>query len=172
MRVHLMVSLILTMVLPAVAMAQPSTLEAGLLKSMSIKVNQEGDIERDDSSGIAIRNYKRSNYIKAEPDLRYDYIDNYLLLKPATFLGHDLKVIEEEYIAAYVGCCVSPGVGVIIKQKGSLNNVKAFARKNRCSIEPINFNAHLRVLGIKKPQAPTGNYYALSCRERDMDRHE
>ncbi|ALF59206.1 hypothetical protein [Psychrobacter urativorans] len=172
MRVHLVFSLIITMVVPVIARAQPSNLEAGLLKSMTIKLDNEGDIERDESSGVAIRNYKRNNYIKAAPDFRYDYIDNYLLLKPATFLGHDLKVIEEEYMSAYIGCCVSPGVGVIIKQKGSLNNVKDFARKNRCSIEPINFNAHLRELGIKKPQAPTGNYYALSCRERDIERHE
>lgn len=170
MKISLITSILVMAILPTIAVAHVDDLERGLLKSMSITVNSEGNLERSGDSGAAIRSYKKLNFIKNSPDLRYDYIDNYLLLKPATLMGHDLKIIEEEYMGRYVGCCVSEGVGAVIRQQGSLNRLSKFAQQNRCSIEPINLNVHLRKFGIKNANVPRGNYYAISCRERDLER--
>lgn len=168
MRIHLVFSLIITMLLPSVVMAQDITLELGLLKSMSIFINDEGVVERSESSDKAIQAYMRKNYVDNTPNFRYDYTDHYFLNKPALLLGHDLKTIEEEYMAEYVGCCVSSGVGAVIKRQGSLKRVQDFAKKNRCSIEPVDFNGHLRSLNIKNPRALRGEYYSISCREREL----
>ncbi|WP_201532984.1 hypothetical protein [Psychrobacter ciconiae] len=156
---------------PMAATAHVDDLERGLLKSMTITIDRDGNIIRNNKySGAAIRSYKKLNFIKNTPDLRYDYTDNYLLRKPASLLGHDLKIIEEEYMGRYIGCCVSEGVGAVIRQQDSLSRLNSFAKKNRCSIERVNFDDYLRAFGIKNPNPPRGNYYSISCRDRDLAR--
>lgn len=174
MKLPLMASLLMITVLPALptiaAAAQIDDLERGLLKAMTVTVSRDGRIKRSNYSGVAIRSYKRLNFIKNTPDSRYGYSDNYLLRKPATLLGHELKIIEEEYIGRTVGCCVNEGVGAVIRQQGSLNRLKSFAQRNRCSIAPVNFRNYLGAFGIKNANIPRGNYYAISCRETDLKR--
>ena len=168
MNIYLAVSTIIAFSLSTTVVAQDKSLEQGLLTSMSIFINKEGSIERSESSGEAIQSYMTQRYIDKHPNFRYDYTDYYLLNKPALLLGHDLKVIEEEYPSQYIGCCVSPGVGAVVRQKGSLNSLQAFAQKNRCSIEPIEFNAYLKKLNFKNLTVPKGRYYSISCREREL----
>ena len=172
MKIYGVMSVLITLLLPSAVIAQNTTLEQGLLTSMSVVTDSENNLHRNDSSGQAIQAYMRQNYINKKPNFRFDYTDYYLLNKPALLLGHELKVIEEEYMSAYIGCCVSPGVGAVIRQKGSLDRLKDFAKKNRCSIEPINFNDYLKDLNIRRPNAPSGNYYAISCRERELYRDD
>ena len=62
----------------------------------------------------------QAGYIDNKPNLRADYTDYYLLNKPARFMGHELVMIEEEYMSRYIGCCVSPGAGLSVKVSGSL----------------------------------------------------
>jgi hypothetical protein len=170
MNIYGLLGLTITLLLPTIVTAQDTTLEQGLLQSMSIFIDSEGVVQRHESSDKAIQAYMKQNYVNKTPNFRYDYTDHYVLKKPASLLGHDLKTIEEEYMAAYVGCCVSPGVGAIIKQKGSLERLQNFAKRNRCSIEPIDFNDHLESLNVKNTRAPRGNYYSISCRERELER--
>ena len=83
-------------------------------------------------------------------------------------MGHDLKVIEEEYMSADIGCCVNAGLGLSLKIHGSLISLNAFAEENGCNVEEnINLYQELTDLGIKV-HPMSGRYVRLSCRERDL----
>lgn len=184
MKVYGVISLLVTLVLPSAVVAQSTLdnqssqraqsirLEQGLLNSMSIFIDNEGIIQRNESSGQAIQAYMKQNYVNKKPNVRFDYTDYYFLKKPASLLGHELKVIEEEYMAEYIGCCVSPGVGAVIRQRGSLDELKDFAIKNKCSLEPIDFDEYLKNINVKYPKALHKNYYSISCRERELNKEE
>ncbi|MGK5023137.1 hypothetical protein [Janthinobacterium sp. RB2R34] len=142
-------------------------LENGLTSALHLK---KGGSERVGTSGKAIQAYARAGYIDARPDLRADYTDYYLLKKPAPFMGHELVMIEEEYMLRYIGCCVSPGAGLSVKVNGSIRALEAFAHAHRCSlIDNADMQGELASLGIRRKLAP-GRYATLSCRERDAER--
>jgi hypothetical protein len=152
----------------ALAAADPG-LETGLLHALHLK---KGMTERTGTSGKAIAAYMREGYVGKHPDQRFDYTDYYLLKKPASFMGHELVLIEEEYITQYIGCCVSPGVGVTVKVRGSTRKLQAFARAQRCTLrDPVDIRHALNEVAIKA-RLPKGHYASLSCRERDAEREE
>lgn len=141
-------------------------IESGLISALQLK---KGTTERIGDSGKAIRAYMREGLVKKKPNQRADYTDYYLLNKPAKFMGHDLIVIEQEYMTAYIGCCVSPGVGVTVKVIGNTKNLEEFATENRCTLtEHVNLKDELSRVSIKT-NLPTGNFASLSCRERDAE---
>ncbi|PHV23662.1 hypothetical protein CSQ92_12120 [Janthinobacterium sp. BJB446] len=148
------------------AAADPG-LESGLLHALQLK---KGTTERVGTSGKAIAAYMREGYIGKHPDQRADYTDYYLLKKPASFMGHELVLIEEEYITQYIGCCVSPGAGVTVKVRGNTQKLQAFARAQRCTLtDPVDVQHALNDVAIKT-RLPKGHYASLSCRERDAER--
>lgn len=147
--------------------ADDTNLETGLVAALSLK---KGTTERIGDSGKAIQAYIRAGLINKKPNQRADYTDYYLLKKPASFMGHELVVIEEEYMARYVGCCVSPGAGVSLKLTGSAKNLEDFAQLNKCTLKKdVNLQKELQDVSIKATLRP-GSYANLSCRERDADR--
>lgn len=86
-------------------------------------------------------------------------------------MGHTLMVIEEEYMTKYIGCCVSPGVGITVKINGSTKNLEAFAKENGCRLsddEDIQY-VFSHTLNSKL-NFPEGTYASLSCRERDAQK--
>ena len=142
-------------------------LEPGLLKAMHLK---KGTSERSGGAGKAIRAYKRLGYVNQKPNQRADYVDYYLMKKPASFMGHELVVIEEEYMSNWVGCCVSPGVGVSVKVTGSTVKLEEFALANKCGLtDQVALDRELRSVGVKVT-LPKARYASLSCRERDATR--
>ncbi|MBR7635523.1 hypothetical protein [Janthinobacterium lividum] len=150
------------------AAADPG-LESGLIHALQLK---KGTTERVGTSGKAIAAYMREGYIGKHPDQRADYTDYYLLKKPASFMGHELVLIEEEYITQYIGCCVSPGAGVTVKVRGNTKKLQAFARAQRCTLtDPVDVQHALNDVAIKT-RMPKGHYASLSCRERDAERDE
>ncbi|MGX9717863.1 hypothetical protein ACWYXJ_26900 [Janthinobacterium lividum] len=150
------------------AAADPG-LETGLLHALHLK---KGTTERVGTSGKAIAAYMREGYIGKHPDQRADYTDYYLLKKPASFMGHELVLIEEEYITQYIGCCVSPGAGVTVKVRGNTQKLQAFASAQRCTLtDPVDVQHALNDVAIKT-RMPKGHYASLSCRERDAERDE
>ena len=152
----------------AVAADAPS-LESGLLHAMQLK---PGTTERTGTSGKAIEAYARAGLLDKKPNQRYDYTDYYLLKKPATFLGHELVLIEEEYITQYIGCCVSPGAGVTLKVQGSTQKLQAFALAQRCTLtDPVDIGHALSEVAIQA-RLPKDHDASLSCRERDAERDE
>ena len=146
--------------------SEEQRLELGLINAMKL-IN--GQLERAGDSGEAIQAYIKKGYLNKKPNRRVDYTDYWLLKKPATFMGHTLIMIEEEYLLKYIGCCVNEGVGITLKISGSSANLKHFASENGCSFsEEIDIQHELKSLGIKS-NFPKGNYVSLSCRVRDND---
>jgi|SRR5450830_417913 len=141
-------------------------LESGLIHALQLK---PGTSERSGYSGLAIKAYKQAGLVGKKPNQRADYTDYYLVAKGASFLGHELLLIEEEYMTQYIGCCVSPGVGVTVKVHDSTKNLAAFAKAKRCTLlDPVDLNHALRDVAIKT-RFPKAHYASLSCRERDAN---
>ncbi|MDO8037619.1 hypothetical protein [Janthinobacterium sp. SUN137] len=153
----------------ASAAAADGGLENGLIHALHLK---KGTTQRVGTSGKAIAAYMREGFIGKRPNQRFDYTDYYLLKKPASFMGHELVLIEEEYITQYIGCCVSPGAGVTVKVNGSTQKLQAFASAQRCTLtDPVDIRKNLREVAIQAT-LPKGHYASLSCRERDAEREE
>lgn len=147
--------------------ADDKRLETGLAAALSLK---SGTTERIGDSGEAIDAYIRAGLINKKPNQRFDYTDYFLLKKPASFMGHKLVVIEEEYMDQYVGCCVSPGAGVSVRLIGSAKNLEDFSQLNKCTLtKNVNLKMKMREVNIKV-DLHSGSYANLSCRERDANR--
>ncbi len=149
---------------PTLRAAADASPEATLADALRLK---KGTTDRLGSARAAIKRYAGAGLIGAKADARADYTDYYQLKKPATFMGHTLVVLEEEYMTRNVGCCVSPGLGLTVQLAGGGGNLETFAKQNGCKlatgVDPV---ADLKSVGIKS-MLPKGSYATLSCRERD-----
>jgi len=125
------------------------------------------DNGRQKNAGMVVREFKAAGLIPFKPE-RVDYTDYYPVLKPLQVLGHDLVIVEEEYMGRYVGCCVSEGAGMVLRLRGDAARLEAFAQANKCSVEKFKDAAAYRE---NNPNVgfplPAGAYAALSCRARD-----
>lgn len=141
-------------------------LENGLTNALKFDTKSSS---RLGSSGEAIQAYMREGIVNKKPNLRYDYTDYYIVNKPSKIMGHELVMIEEEYMSQYVGCCVSPGLGITVKVAGDTKKLEIFAKENKCSFtDRIDFQQEINNIGIKTKVLP-GDYASLSCRERDAE---
>lgn len=146
--------------------ANNSNIEEDLINALRLK---SGGNERMADSGKAIQAYIKTGLLDKKPAGRSDYTDFHILKQPTSLMGHKLIVIEEEYMSEYIGCCVSPGIGVIVETVDGGENLTEFARKNGCSVEEhVNLEQELSGLDIKN-LLPTGDFTSLSCRERDIN---
>ena len=117
----------------------------------------------------AIEAYISKGVISKKPEMRADYTDYYVVKTPASFIGHDLLIIKEEYMSTYVGCCVNPGLVIVVKVNGNPKSLHKFADTNKCFMEDnIDVQKELRGLSIKTT-VPKGRYASLSCREMDAN---
>lgn len=124
--------------------------------------------ERVGNSGKAIQAYMRAGIVNKKPNTRVDYTDYYLVKKPASFMGHELLMIEEEYMTTYLGCCVSEGVGITVRLNGDDTALKNFANANACSVESkVDMETQFVYLDLNA-KVSAGNYTTLSCRDRDV----
>ncbi|MBC3920163.1 hypothetical protein H8L32_22055 [Undibacterium sp. CY18W] len=147
--------------------AAESDLENRLIQALSIKNN---GTDRQAQSRPVITAYKQAGILARQTDARADYVDFYLLRKPASFMGHKLVLLEEEYMDTYVGCCVSPGMGLVVQVSDSTKNMQNFAEKNACTFKPhADVFDTLKTYGIKN-KLPKVDYASLSCRERDAQK--
>lgn len=160
----LLAALISSMVLAfASAQAVAEQPEQALIRSLSIDSSTK---QRLAPSADAVKAFIAEGYANRKPDYRFDYNDYRALRKPAHLFGFSIVILEEEYMAKYVGCCVSPGIGVVLSGRGDLQKLEAFASKNGCSVEapadPSVIPAEMKL------RIPPGKLAYLSCRERDI----
>lgn len=140
-------------------------LESDLIKALQLN---KDTIERVGDSGKAIQAYMSQGIVNKKPNQRSDYTDYYIVNKAEKFMGHDLVVIEEEYMTQNIGCCVNPGAGVSVRINDDSENLMKFAQENGCSLtEHVNLSETLNNVGISA-DFPEGDYASLSCRERDI----
>lgn len=166
-RTVLLFAAVLGLTLPAAVPSKAAGVaaEAALVEALSLDARTG---ERLTPSGPAVRAFIAGGHVGRKPDLRFDYNDYRMLRKPARLFGFTILVLEEEYMAKYVGCCVSPGLGVMLTGHGDARKLAAFARANGCSLEaPADPSGIPAELGLAVPAA--GLTY-LSCRERDVSR--
>jgi hypothetical protein len=166
--IRIIVILILIAVPNSQAMAlNNQDIETGLISALRLK---KGTTERVGNSGEAIQAYMRAGIVNKKPNERFDYTDYYLVNKSVKLMGHDLIVIEEEYILRYIGCCVSPGAGVTVKVTENTENLEEFARTNGCTFtDNVNLQEKLSSVGISAT-LPQGRFASMSCREKDVQR--
>lgn len=139
-------------------------LEPGLIKALKLK---RGTTERLGDSGTALQAYIKAGYMDLKPVQRADYTDYRLFKKPTKLMGHTLVLVEEEYMARHIGCCVNPGVAVTVRVSGSSDNLEQFADENGCSFDDAaDPRSALDTYGIKA-NFPKGKYASISCREGD-----
>lgn len=149
------------------SLAADARLENQLI--LALKIKPDGQ-DRQARSRPVIRAYQQAAFISKKPQQRADYIDFYLLQKPASFMGHTLILLEEEYMDEYVGCCVSPGISLMLKANADTQAVQDFANKNACTFTPhADMFDRLRIFGIDHKLAKA-DYAMLSCRERDAQK--
>ncbi len=122
-----------------------------------------GDNQRKIDSGVAIRALIKHGYLPRKPEPRADYVDYRLLRKPLALFGHPVLVIEEEYLSTYIGCCVNPGIGLIIEKAGNTTKLDAFLSSNKCSANsPLGPEYAMDLVGLKPNSDAT--YISISCR--------
>jgi tetratricopeptide (TPR) repeat protein len=144
-------------------------METGLINALRYDMRSS---TRVGNSGDAIQVYMGEGYVSMGPNKRANYTDYYVVTRPTKFMGHDLVLIEEEYLVPpVVGCCVNPGAGVTVRVNGSTNTLQEFATYNRCSFTPhVNLLQKQRAVGIQSGVSP-GEYASLSCRERELSQN-
>ncbi len=126
------------------------------------------DFKRQANAGAVLREMKAQAFIPFKPE-RVDYTDYYPLLKRVSVFGHDLVIVEEEYMTQYVGCCVSEGAGFVVRLNGDVQPLKQFATANQCRVEVYeNLKAFRESvflnIGLRLGE---GKYAEVSCRARD-----
>ena len=152
---------------PAPVTNDPSSeasLQAALITALSPKPGDPS--ERQAESGPVIQAYAKAGYIPLKPNLRADYSDYRLFIKPADFLGHTLVAIDEEYMTQYIGCWVSHGLAITLRVNPQGQDLDVFAKQHACRVDRDEHHA-LHDPSIGLPKAPKGTYITLSCKERD-----
>lgn len=152
--------------------ASPSALHAGAGEALArglvsaMRLNAERT-ERLAEPGDAVRAYIKAGYVRLKPELREDYTDFRVVRLSAKLFGQELLVIEEEYLTKFIGCCVSEGIGVILRVTADLASLKAFASANGCSVgnDRADIVATLQKLKVKSVD---GELVSMSCRTRDI----
>lgn len=142
--------------------------EASVIKqALEMSPGQVQDAGHNLSS---VQYLKQKGYFSRKPDYQADYSHFYYPKKDISLFGAKLVAFDHEYLERYVGCCVSPGVEVILKKGDHFGSAELdnFAQTNACKI--INFNqVYLPDKVVKKllGSQKTEELLVLSCKERD-----
>jgi hypothetical protein len=153
-----------------VALVQPASAASDrtLEKGFADALRYDGKGQRQARAGKAIRAYQAAGVLPRRPQ-RQDYTDYYVVKQPTAFMGNPLVLMVEEYMAAYVGCCVNPGAGAYVRVTGSIEPMRDFAGANRCRIEEYADRKALLAVLPAGIAMPPGKYAALLCQESDED---
>lgn len=123
-------------------------------------------------SGTALKDFKslsQQGFISKKPQVsRMDYNDVYVVKKPLKMFNQLVVLLSDEYMSEYVGCCVSEGWGAIVKKEQSFQAFKRYAEKNHCALTPFSLKDNEHYYGFATKKLRQGEYYELSCRERDF----
>jgi hypothetical protein len=125
---------------------------------------------RQRNIGAVLREFKEQGLIPFRPLIRVDYTDYYRIRSKLRIFGHDLVLVEEEYMTKYAGCCVSEGGGFVVRLQGSTSELAEFAAANRCTLHEYESLEKYQMESNLSFVAPSGRYAELSCRVRDEDK--
>ncbi|GLI38327.1 hypothetical protein KI811_16715 [Geobacter hydrogenophilus] len=150
---------------------QVQSKEPNEITTIFVKSAMVDNEDRMRINDFALFEYLSDNkFIRSKPSSSYDMTDYYVLVKPATIMGHKLVLLEYETQKPSLGCCADSGFGVILLLSGSTKELEKVAHKNICSIEYFS-NTKLRERLFWKPRKSVikpGKYAWVSCRESDL----
>ncbi len=148
--------------------AEPALLIKKLLETSPETI--EESMESLDSLTIL----KKNGVIDEKANVQGDYHHFYFPKKEIEMFGAKLVVLDHEYLADYIGCCVDPGVAVVLKKVDGFNSneIDTFAKQNSCKINDIE-KSFIPDLVMKQLGHVNDKKYLfeLSCKQNDK-RHE
>lgn len=122
------------LMLPLMSIAASTEALVSLLKTPWERIQQSSEKLK------ALETLKRLGIINAEPDIVADYNHIYIAKKQVPILGGMLLALDDEYFDSYVGCCVNPGIALVIhvgKTNADALTLTEFAKENMCSVTPF-----------------------------------
>lgn len=136
-------------------------LEKKLTTALSLSSN---GINRLISSDQALIPYINKGYLHRKPDFQVDYNDYRFPIKKFYFRGHQIRLVDEEYMVKFIGCCVSEGLALTMDKKGE--DLSKFAKENGCSIKNMN---EVYLPDEVQQKLPKTDLITLSCKENDIN---
>lgn len=119
---------------PVISSAAPEEALMSILEASPENVQASSETQK------ALETLKQHNIIKNEPDIVADYNHIYIAIKQLPVLGGVLLALDHEYLENWIGCCVNPGVALILQVKKDMDDTTAlasFAKENHCTVKPF-----------------------------------
>lgn len=154
------------MIMPLLSFAGPSDVLLSLLKTPPSE-----RIQLSSEKLNALETLKKLGIINSEPDIVADYNHIYMANKQVPILGGVLLALDHEYFDSYVGCCVNPGIALVIhvgKKSADALRLMEFAKENACSVTP--FEQAIMANELEESLLDTSNkedIVVLSCKLHD-----
>ncbi len=127
-------------------------------------------IEQSMDSIDSLKMLKKQGVIDEKANVQGDYYHFYFPKKEIVIFGAKLIALDHEYLTDYIGCCVNPGVAVVLKRMDGFNSneIDVFAKQHSCNINDIE-KAHLPDLVIKQVGLANDKafLFELSCKQND-----
>lgn len=153
------------LMLPLQSFSAESEALISLLKTSPEKIQQASENLKE------LDTLKKLGVINATPDLIADYNHIYIAKKQVPVLSGTFLALDHEFLDNYIGCCVNPGVAVVLhmeKEGADLSAVDQFAKENVCTVTPFELSPMTKEVeeaifhNFKKE-----NIVVLSCKLRD-----
>tara|TARA_R100001039_G_C1854728_1_gene117183 strand:+ start:3073 stop:3573 length:501 start_codon:yes stop_codon:yes gene_type:complete len=119
---------------PVISLAAP---EEAL---MSILEASPENLQASSETQNALETLKQQGIINNEPDIVADYNHIYITNKPLPVLGGVLLALDHEYLEDWIGCCVNPGMALVLqvqKDRDDTTALASFAKENHCKVIPF-----------------------------------
>lgn len=119
---------------------------------------------------------KEKGLINIEPDFVADYSHTYYAKSDVLVFGAKLLALDFEYLDRYVGCCVDPGIALVLNIENSQSEyqgVVKFAKDNICSVtslEKARLPSEVKVAVSARHKKE--EVFVLSCKLREKGKNQ
>lgn len=122
----------------------------------------------------SLQKLKKDGFLDENANVQGDYYHVYFPKKEIVIFGAKLVALNHEYLTDYIGCCVNPGISVVLKKVDGFNSneIDVFSKRNSCKINDIEKvylpDSVIKQIDIVKDKA---FLFELSCKQNDKS-HE
>jgi len=137
---------------------------------MSLQMNPN-QVQKDGARLKPLNYLKKRGFFDNVPDLKSDYSHVYFPKKPIRIFDTSLLAFDIEYLETYNGCCVNPGVAIVLEKNGGARGLSEFAKRNTCRVTNIKHaNLPPEIADRLKLTHKLDHLVVLSCKESDRNR--
>jgi len=128
------------------------------------------EVQKAEANLEVVTQLKQAGVFDQKPNFEGDYYHFYYPRKDIKIFGATLIAFDHEYLIEYVGCCVNPGVALILKKNELFDEkeIEGFAKANSCKVKKIHEiylpDSVVSELNITKNKS---EFVALSCKQSD-----